>query len=235
MANDVIQTIEGLCNANDEKIFQLFLARIRAWQDFMRRSGDGVLSTEAEVGLFGELIFLQDLIAIGLPAISAIEAWHGPLDGVQDFYFGSGAIEVKSSVSQSRFPANIGSLDQLDDSLIRPLFLSGIRLELSPKGITLPEQISILREIVRPTPFALIHLDNLMLHAGFSETDAEHYTRSFLPTEKKLLQISNDFPRLTKANVPVEIRKVRYEIDLDLITHTNLKIEDVLTKLGVIS
>ena len=139
MADDVALTLEGLRGADNERLFTTFLARIRAWQDFMRRGGDGVLGPEAEVGLFGELELLRDIILAGLPAIVAVRAWQGPLDGVQDFALGVGAIEVKCTVSPGSFPATVGSLDQLDDSLGSGRFtLPGVRLALTAWGRTLP-------------------------------------------------------------------------------------------------
>lgn len=234
MVDDVVSTLEGLRSAGDERLFHIFLARIRAWQDFMHRGGDCVLGPEAEVGLFGELELLRDLVLAGLPATVAVEAWQGPLDGVQDFALGTGAIEVKATVSQGGFPATIGSLDQLDDSLTRPLFLAGVRLALSASGRTLPVQVGELRDLLREELTALVVFDSRLLHAGFLDAAAERYTRCFLRTGGKVLQVSDGFPRLTRANVAIEIRRARYEIDLDLVTTGDVGIELALRQLGVI-
>ncbi|MFZ5593734.1 MAG: PD-(D/E)XK motif protein [Pseudomonadota bacterium] len=234
MADDVVSTLENLRGADDERLFHIFLARIRAWQDFMRRGGDCVLGPEAEVGLFGELELLRDLVSAGLPATVAVEAWQGPLDGVQDFALGTGAIEVKSTVSPSSFPATVGSLDQLDDSLIRPLFLAGVRLALTASGRTLPEQVNELRDLMRQELAALGAFDSRLLHAGFLDAPAEHYTRRFSRAGGKILHVSDGFPRLTRANVAIEIRRAHYEIDLDLVSTRDVGIEHALRQLGVI-
>ena len=234
MADDVVTTLQGLRNTDDERLFNMFLARIRAWQDFMRRGGDGVLSPEAEVGLFGELEFLHDLISADLPAASAVEAWQGPLDGIQDFILGPGAIEIKSTVSPSSFPATIGSLDQLDDSLTRPIFLVGIRLALTHSGRTLPDQVVALRNLMADEPAALSLFGTCLLHAGFLEGTANRYTRRFSRMATRMLHVTDGFPRLTRANVAIEIRRARYEIDLDLISTGDLEIGGVLKQLGMI-
>ena len=44
MALDVIATLNAGTTAED-RLFQLFLARIRAWQDFMKRGTDTLRST----------------------------------------------------------------------------------------------------------------------------------------------------------------------------------------------
>ncbi|MBX3670794.1 MAG: PD-(D/E)XK motif protein [Rhodocyclaceae bacterium] len=234
MTDDVVTTLQALRGADDERLFNMFLARIRAWQDFMRRGGDGVLSPDAEVGLFGELEFLHDLISAGLPASTAVDAWQGPLDGVQDFILGPGAIEIKSTVSPSSFPARIGSLDQLDDSLTRPIFIAGIRLAMTNSGRTLPDQVLVLRGLMADEPAALSLFDTRLLHAGFLDVTADRYTRRFSRMATRMLEVTDGFPRLTRANVAIEIRMARYEIDLDLIITGDLEIGYALRQLGMI-
>ena len=51
MALDVIATLNAGSATAEDRLFQLFLARIRAWQDFMRRGTDTTLGPEAEIGL----------------------------------------------------------------------------------------------------------------------------------------------------------------------------------------
>lgn len=232
MTDDVVTTLHDLRSSDDKRLFSMFLARIRAWQDFMRREGDGVLSPEAEIGLFGELEFLHDLISAGLPAATAVEVWKGPLDGIQDFKIGHGAIEVKSTVSPSGFPATIGSLDQLDDSLTRPIFLAGIRLALTISGKTLPDKVVELRSLMSEEPTALVLFGTRLLHAGFLEGIGDRYSRQFSRVATKILHVAEGFPCLTRGNVAIEIRKANYEIDLDLITTPQLNIGQVLSQLG---
>jgi hypothetical protein len=234
MADDVVITLERQRVTDDDRLFHVFISRIRAWQEFMRRGDDGFLSPEAEVGLFGELSFMQELIYAGLPAAVAIDAWQGPLDGSQDFSLGIGAIEVKSTVSLQGFPAKIGTLDQLDDSLIRPLFLAAVRLAINPSGKTLPTIIRETRNHLTTEPAALADLDTRLLHAGYLDAAVARHTRCFLRTGLRLLPITDNFPRLTRANVAIEIRKARYELDLDLIPSGDVALIDALKQLGVI-
>jgi hypothetical protein len=130
MADDLIVLLDGCATEAEEGILRRFLARIRAWQDFMDRRKEGVLSEEAEQGLFGELVMLERMIGAGVPAGSVLDAWQGPLDGLQDFVVGTGAIEVKTTHSAGGFPATISSLEQLDESLRQPLFVAAVRLAL---------------------------------------------------------------------------------------------------------
>jgi len=234
MTQDVVATLQELRAEDSDKLLQILLARIRAWQDFMSRGGDGLLGPEAEVGLFGELEILSDLVDAGLPASVATGAWQGPLDGIQDFALGTGAIEVKSTVSPSGFPAMIGSLEQLDDSLTRPIFIVGVRLALEVSGRTLSQQVEQLRNLLSAEPAALDILNRSLLHAGFLEAVAAHYTRRFVRVGARVLRILDDFPRLTRAHVAAQIRSVRYEVDLDIIATGEVRLADALRQLGMI-
>ena len=233
MAVDVVAMLADLSSGNDGRTVQMFLSRIRAWQEFMRRGTDGVLSLEVEVGLFGELEFLRQLIAVGLPAAISIEAWRGPLDELQDFRLGTGAIEVKSTLSPRGFPAAIGSLDQLDDSLVQPLYLVGVRLALGAEGVTLPELISDMRDSLTNNPPALAGFNTRLLHAGYFDEFAERYVRRFACAGSRMLPVCDGFPRITRGSVAIAIREARYVIDFDLIPDGDVGLLDSLNKLGV--
>lgn len=234
MADDVILTLNELKHLNDDGLFHVFLARIRAWQSFMHHGKDGFLSPEKEVGLFGELEFLRELLSSGLPATIAIDGWEGPFEGIHDFRLGNGAIEVKTTLSPIGFPAQINSLEQLDDALVQPFFLAGIRLALNTSGITLPEQIDGLRNILSKTPEALAMFNSALLNVGFLEGKSNCYSRRFLLSEKKIMRVFDEFPRITRADVKIEIRKAKYELDLDMITGCDIDFLEVLYQLKAI-
>jgi hypothetical protein len=73
-------------------------------------------------------MLLRAIINAGVPSALAIESWVGPLDAIQASALGTGALEVKATLSAVGFPAKIGSLEQLDDSTRQPLFVAGVRL-----------------------------------------------------------------------------------------------------------
>jgi hypothetical protein len=234
MTADIIATLVSLEASSEEKLFHTFLSRIRAWQDFMRRGGDGVLGAEAEVGLFGELELLGDLVSVGIQRTFVVASWQGPIEGIQDFMLGTGAIEVKSTVSAGNFIARIGSLEQLDDSLTHPVFLLGVRLALDQKGGTLTDKVQEIRCLLREDPESLAMFDCRLLQAGFLDAVSDRYTRRFARAYRMLWNVSNAFPRLTQANVAIEIRRAQYEVDLGLVSAEKIELESALKHLGVI-
>ncbi|AUG55278.1 PD-(D/E)XK motif protein [Thalassospira marina] len=235
MAEDVVGMLEVYRHVEDQVLFQLFLGRIKAWQEFMHQARAEVLGPEAETGLAGELCFLKSLLETGLPATTVLDGWHGPLNGLHDFLFGLGAIEVKSTVATLGFPATIGSLEQLDASLVTPLFLAGVRLVLDPGGMTLPAIIDdILREL-EDKPEARGKFESLVLRTGFLRAFSDRYRRRFALADIRILLIDGAFPALTRNNVNPVIRKVRYELDLDLVSASDVGMDCAFEQLGVLN
>lgn len=233
MADDVISTLSIRSQASEPELLSIFLGRIRAWQSFMQRDTDAVLGPAAEVGLIGELELIRVLLENPVPASLVLEAWRGPDEGLQDFVFGTGAIEVKTTLAVGEFPAIIGCLDQLDERLVRPLFLAGIRMRLSDSGATLPDEVAKLRNILKSEGAALGTLNNLLIRAGYLDSMSTRYTRRFQSVAMKMLAIDETFPKLTHSNVNPEIRDARYIIDLDLIDGSDVSLQVALQQLGV--
>lgn len=235
MACDVVGTLDEAAarGAATPKLLHIFLGRLGAWQEFMRK-GSQSLSPEAEIGLVGELTLLRAIIDEGVPVASAIESWVGPLDGVRDFEIGTGALEVKATLSAVGFPAKIGSLEQLDDSARQPLFLAGARMRQGETGLTLPDLVSEMRDVTAGEPEAERLLSERLIAAGYFDTHADRYVRRFSLVETRVVEIKEGFPRLTPGSVPRGVTRATYEIDLEKDVGPSIPTADALKRLGAI-
>lgn len=233
MIADVVRALVSEPSANQQRLLRIFLGRIRAWQEFMRKGAQG-LNPEAEIGLIGELVLLQTIINAGLPLDLAIESWVGPLGGVQDFEIGAGALEVKTTLSPVGFPAKIGSLEQLDDSARQPLFVAGARLRQTEGGQKLPEFVEAMRQSIGGDNEATRVLSERLLAAGYFDAHADRYPRCFALVDIRVVEVASGYPRLTPGTVPAGIMRAMYEIDLDKVPGDNVGVEGALKKLGVI-
>ena len=231
MAVDIISTLEVSEDAGNDRLLGIFIARIKAWQNFMQRGKDGLLSPEAEIGLHGELIVLSLLLRAGIIPHKAIDAWHGPRDGLHDFYIGTGAIEVKTTTSQNSFPTVISSLDQIDNHLVTPLYLAGVRLRIDESGQNLKERVEEIGVLLGRNSALAESFDMLLLHAGYSHSLSKSYTRRFIHSKTMILEVDEDFPKLSRRNIPVGILEARYQMDLDRISAESVSMEDVLRSL----
>jgi hypothetical protein len=234
MALDVVQAFTESDAHDATTLLRRFLSRVRAWQDFMRRSNTGTLDTESEIGLFGELVVMREFIDGGLGAYDTVKAWTGPHDGVHDFAFGTGAAEVKTSARTSGFVARIGSIEQLDDSVIRPLHLVAVKLTQDADGQTLPERVQEIRDILAGDGTASESFENSLLRVGYSDGLASSYTRMYSIVALRLFLVNENFPRLTRASVPLHVVDVTYDLLIDHIESPDLSVRELLENCGVV-
>ena len=164
----------------------------------------------------------------------SLDSWIGPLDGLQDFELGTGAVEVKATLSAQGFPAKIGSLEQLDDSVRKPLFVAGVRLSQRESGRNLPEIAESVREKLTGDAAAVSLFADRLLAAGYPQSHADRYPRRFAAEGMRVIEVGEAFPRLTPGNVPCGVRKAIYEIDFDRAPGADEDVVGVLRKLGAL-
>jgi len=233
MVGDIAGAMDAVGTEGEERLLRTLLSRVRSWQEFMRR-GLQALSPEAEIGLVGELTFLGALVESGVSALLAVEAWVGPLDGVQDFELGTGAVEVKATLSSQGFLAKIGSLEQLDDSIRKPLFVAGTRFEQRDSGLNLPEFVESVRGMLGGDKEAVRMFNDKLLAAGFHAAHSDRYSRRFVADCMRIVEVGDGFPRLIPGTVPTGIRRAIYEIDLDRVHGAEVALVIALKSLGVL-
>lgn len=235
MGCDVVGALDEAASAGaqEPKLVQVFLGRVGAWQEFMRK-GSHLLSPEAEIGLLGELMLLRVIVDAGVSLVTTIESWVGPLDGVRDFEIGTGGLEVKTTLSATGFPAKIGSLEQLDDSVRQPLFLAGLRLRQTDSGQRLPELVGEIRDVATGDAEAVRLLNERLIAAGYFDIHEDRYIRRFTLADTRIVEVNDGFPRLTPGSVPPGVMRAAYEINLDMVAIPSVAAADALKKLGVI-
>lgn len=233
MVADIAHAMDVERGSDEKRLLRIFLGRIRAWQEFMRK-GAQTLCAEAEIGLVGELTLLRLFIDAGVLVVPAIESWVGPLDGVRDFEIGTGALEAKTTLSTAGFPAKVGSLEQLDDSARQPLFLAGVRLRQGEAGQNLAELVTEIRDIAAGEAEAARLLNERLIASGYLDIHADRYIRRFTLFETSFVEVKEGFPRLTPSSVPLGITNASYEIDLDRVAGPIIPAADALKKLGAI-
>jgi len=235
MSCDVIGALDDAvaAGADEARLARVCIGRVGAWQEFMRK-GTQALSPEAEIGLVGELVLLGAIINAGVTSAQAIESWVGPLDGIQDFEIGTGALEAKATLSAKGFPAKIGSLEQLDDSVRQPLFVAGARFRQVESGQNLPEFIAAMRTAIQGNAEATRLLSERLLAAGYIDSHESKYPRRFVLNDIRIVKVSDGFPRLTPSTAPAGITRAMYEIDLDKAPGDNVGVDAALKQLGAI-
>ena len=233
VVSDVLHVILATGTEDHSRQLRAFLGRIRAWQEFMRK-GAVPLSAENEVGLVGELTMMEKMLDVGMTPEAAIRAWSGPLDGLRDFELGFGAIEVKTTIASAGLVAKIGSLEQLDDTNCKPIFLGAVKYALTESGQTLPEKISAIRARLESDPITLSEFDDRVLAAGYMPAHSPQYHRRFSLRQISMLEVGENFPRLMHGNVTPGVINARYEINLEPLLSQDIGLTTALKKLEMI-
>jgi hypothetical protein len=235
MSCDLIGALDDAVatGAVEARLAHVFIGRVGAWQEFMRK-GTQALSPEAEIGLVGELVILGTIMDAGVAAAQAIESWIGPLDAIQDFEIGTGALETKATLSAKGFAVKIGSLEQLDDSVRQPLFVVGVRFRQVESGQNLPELVASIRAAIQGDAEALQLFSVRLIAAGYIDSHEGRFPRRFVLNEIRVIKVGEEFPRLTPGTVPAGITRAMYEIDLDKAPGDNVGVEAALKQLGAI-
>jgi hypothetical protein len=176
------------------------------------------LSFEEEIGLFGELILLKNLLA-HLSSVDAVASWRGPDKEEHDFDVAGHDIEVKSTVSEERLHW-INDLNQLEPALARPLWLVSVQLTGAADGHALAELISDIRALLSAEPDREA-FGRKLAQVGWRDDMAPMHPRKWrLRSEPALYAVNGDFPALTAkrlGNAGVDLTRlvqIRYFLNL---------------------
>lgn len=195
--------------------FSAFLRRLHAWQKFMQLHADHHLSSEQIQGLFAELHVIETLLAPMLGDAAAVEAWQGR-HALHDFDRGGHSLEIKSSCATSDPVFQVSRLDQLDETKVRTLHLGFVALTEEMKhGVSLPELVVKLRARLNPHPGAMQHLEDLLVAAGYHDSQASAYAEPrFVASEVQLHRVCENFPRLRRDSLSEGIVSAHYSVRL---------------------
>lgn len=214
MAADVVGA--ALAADSERLAVQVFLSRLRDWQSFMERQLEGGLSREAQVGLFAELLFLEEVALAQFPPLDALAAWQGPEGGLQDWRRGDIAVEIKATTSRETAAFSVSRLGQLDETGLECLIILHHVLEESGTGRTLPHLVEdIVSSHLQGHDAARALFAHRLLHAGYHAALSDRYEgRRFRPATRHYFLVEQGFPRLRRDEVPAGIVDCAYSVAL---------------------
>lgn len=171
---------------------------------------------EARVGLFGELVLLNELLGINQAAGTT---WTGPLKQRYDFNGSQVCAEVKSTLQRAGAIVHITSLEQLaSDTDKRALVLVHIVLERSGAG---GQSLFELIETARHRSSTPELIDRALGSLGIDDwrTRESFIEDRFQVLRQDFYDVAATFPRLTqdsfKPGQPMPgVREVTYKVDL---------------------
>lgn len=199
------------------------------WHNFFKRKWDTKLTLEEEMGLFGELYYINRWLEFypqEPPLI--IKDWKGPLKNRIDFVSKNCGVEIKTVAPKIRDEIKISNEMQLElNPVIDKLFLYVLKVEANGStGKSLRNMIETIEEqlINRAPSLAVKFMDLLQ---SISVTGEEYDKNYFFVHEELAFDAAEEFPKLTSKNLPTGITNVSYSIDLSHCNSFEVPLEDV--------
>lgn len=186
--------------------------RLKKWQQFFAAGKLPVLTGVKAQGLYGELLFLLELI--NDMGTEAVNYWSGIDNETHDFYIGQNAVEIKTTSTQAPYMAHINSEYQLDNNDVNGnlyLRMYAFRKDMTG-GQRLPEIVKTIREKLKDDISAGIMFDEKINKAGYYDAAEDYYREGYTIREVYSFEVKNDFPRFMKRNVPNGVYNLEYSV-----------------------
>ncbi len=188
------------------------------WKQFFQLEKKLVMTDEMQEGLYGELTFLEkSLTSIGT---SSVANWVGGEKETHDFYFGSNAVEVKTTSRREPYSVQITSEYQLDSKDVDGrLFLYAIALRKSKQsGERLPEIVSRIRDRLIGDFSMKMRFNDKLLQYGYIDGIEELYLTGFHIRDTYAYEVKDKFPQIIRTMLRTGVSKVTYELSLSQCT-----------------
>lgn len=189
----------------------MLLAALYSWAELFRRRADEGLTENEALGLLGELIVVEALLAHGSAApITIVRGWRGPEGDARDIGIGLMRIEVKTRRATGANRLRISSLAQLDDRG-QKVFVAAVRLSPDESGRSLAQVCDDVRFLLSGQPLALLDFERTIV-ASCMNPEAAVSRQPWAVNEKLAYLVSDAFPRLTPGKVDPGVLAAEYEI-----------------------
>jgi len=212
LCEDLIHRVEELDSEAD--LVKHLLFRLEKWRLLFEKLGQKGLSSEAQRGLFGELVFLKQFIAKSQKPDYCVNSWKGSAKAVQDFQYSDWAVEVKTTHGKNQQKLYISSERQLDTSLVPNIYLIHMSLEVRESfGKTLNKIVNDIIEVLKNSPASLYSFRLKLLEIGYFEHHHDLYKSTGYNIRQTICyRITEDFPRITEAMIPSGVGDVKYSL-----------------------
>lgn len=223
-----VENIIYLAEKSDkyEKYTSNIVNRIKLWKIFFEDVGCQVLSKKQQIGLFGELDLLSQLIQE--KGSKMVQFWKGPSGAAQDFQFVDIAIEVKTTTNEYKNSITISNCKQLDKENYKNLYLCfNVYAVLQSEGMDLPTVIENIYHQIKDSIWEDVFTEKL-LQQGYINTEGIKYNRKFVLRNRVYYTIESTFPKIICSDLPIGVLDLTYEIDLLKCENSIVKYSDIL-------
>lgn len=196
------------------------------WKTFFSQDKILLLSPENQQGLFGELLFLKQLMNIR--GSHALSCWTGYEHETHDFYVDGSAFEIKTTSTKAPYKMHINSEYQLDDKEVdKDLFINFYAFRKSTSdGKTLPELVEEVKSFFTDYPLLLKRFEEGLNKYGYFYGLEDKYGVGYHIREEQVFIVKDGFPRITKDFVDPGISKCTYDVSVEAASLFRISNED---------
>lgn len=217
---------------SEKEAVHYFHQRLIRWQSFLQKHGPEGLGRNERCGLFGELYVMREVFLSRFKPLSVLQSWRGCKKANQDFQFPDFALEVKATRASIPDRISVSNIQQLDGEGMSRMILTVVHLhENETAGETLPAIVDNLRSSLGEDSLNL--LNEGLQEVGYLDVHRDLYMSTCYQKLQVLhFEVREGFPRLTSAQIPDGVKKVKYDIGIDSCRPFALEEE---TLLGIMS
>ena len=224
---NILEEIEN--SVNESEAITTTLNVVSKWKKLFDKINFNGLSLEQQKGLIGELLFLNYLLNNEKTSANAVNAWTGTEQDFQakDFTLGTVGVEVKfTSSKQPRI--KVSNERQLDTENLSELFLVLYSTEaVKDNGISLNSIVEQTRQKISTEEERSIFNAKLQLNGYFDE-DSEHYGRMYSLKKTFAFDVTSQFPKIVKNQLPLGIYDTSYSIEISAVENFIVEPETIL-------
>lgn len=227
---NILEDIET--SITESEAIKTTLNVVSKWKRLFDKINFNGLSLEQQKGLIGELLFLNTLLDDEKTTANAVNSWTGAEQDFQakDFTLGSIGVEVKFTASkQPRI--KVSNERQLDAENLSKLFLILYSTEaVKDNGISLNSIIEQTRQKISAEQERSIFNAKLQLN-GYFDDDKEHYGRLYSLKRMFVFNVTPDFPKIVKGQLPLGIYDTSYSIEISAVENYIVEPETIFEKI----
>jgi len=202
------------------KVVELY----HVWNLFFSKEKLRSVNMKKLLGVAGELYYLDYFLDNHKNGHSVIESWEGPSNKTHDFIFTEFDLEVKAKMVSSNV-IHISSGFQLDFDKYLKLGVVNFTIwdeEQEDPYLTISLMVRNIVEKLKQRGLDHILFLNKLLQMNIHYFDDEQMEEldniKFVINSHQEYDASHElFPRLVTANIPIAIKRIKYDLDLNLI------------------
>lgn len=230
---NLILTLIILKKIKAEEEIKKFLTVLNDYKEFFEEEHvPRPLKLEAQLGLFGEIFILSQILVKKIKANEALNTWTGPSKNL-DFSTANSFIEVKTSAGENLINTTESQINPNHD---KQLFLSFLKIKKDEGGSNLNELIEAFSENLKKSSEEDYNSFLLkLMKVGYFEIHKDFYLQKFNIDKISYYFVGKKFPFIdkTKIIIPDGIEKIKldYKINLDKCSNFLINENELLSKI----